>query len=45
LAQLKVSGIAMIGVFHHPSDVKALIDRKLHLEAIKIEDEQDDVAE
>jgi alpha-D-ribose 1-methylphosphonate 5-triphosphate synthase subunit PhnL len=35
----------MIGVFHHPSDVKALIDRKLHLEAIKIEDEQDDVAE
>lgn len=35
----------MIGVFHHPEDVRALIDRELHLEAIKIEDEQDDVAE
>ncbi|KAA1180176.1 ATP-binding cassette domain-containing protein [Rhizobium tropici] len=45
LAQLKTSGVAMIGVFHHPDDVKALIDRELHLEAIKIEDEQDDVAE
>lgn len=45
LAQLKTSGVAMIGVFHHPEDVRALIDRELHLEAIKIEDEQDDVAE
>lgn len=45
LAQLKASGVAMIGVFHHPEDVAALIDRELHLEAIKIEDEQDDVAE
>ena len=45
LAQLKASGVAMIGVFHHPEDVTALIDRELHLEAIKIEDEQDDVAE
>ncbi len=45
LAQLKASGVAMIGVFHHPDDVRALIDRELHLEAIKIEDEQDDVAE
>ncbi|NLS16639.1 hypothetical protein HGP16_08705 [Rhizobium sp. P40RR-XXII] len=25
-AQLKASGVAMIGVFHHPDDVKALID-------------------
>jgi len=45
LAQLKASGVAMIGVFHHPEDVAALIDRELYLEAIKIEDEQDDVAE
>ncbi|MGV3553354.1 phosphonate C-P lyase system protein PhnL [Rhizobium sp.] len=45
LAELKAAGVAMIGVFHHPEDVQHLIDRELHLKAIKIEDEADHVAE
>jgi alpha-D-ribose 1-methylphosphonate 5-triphosphate synthase subunit PhnL len=45
LAELKASGVAMIGVFHHPEDVEHLIDRDIHLKAIKIEDEADHVAE
>jgi alpha-D-ribose 1-methylphosphonate 5-triphosphate synthase subunit PhnL len=32
LAELKRSGVALIGVFHHPEDVQALVDRELHLE-------------
>jgi alpha-D-ribose 1-methylphosphonate 5-triphosphate synthase subunit PhnL len=39
LAELKASGVAMIGVFHHPDDVAELIDKELHLEAMKVEDE------
>ncbi len=45
LAELKEAGVAMIGVFHHPEDVEHLIDRELHLKAIKIEDEADHVVE
>ena len=35
----------MIGVFHHPEDVAGLIDREIHLKAIKIEDEADNVVQ
>jgi alpha-D-ribose 1-methylphosphonate 5-triphosphate synthase subunit PhnL len=45
LTELKNSGVAMIGVFHHPEDIAGLIDREIHLKAIKIEDEADNVAE
>lgn len=45
LTELKAAGVAMIGVFHHPEDVAGLIDREIHLEAIRIADEADDVAE
>ncbi len=31
LAELKAAGTAMIGVFHHPGDVAALIDRDIDL--------------
>ena len=31
LAELKAAGVAMIGVFHHPGDVAALIDREIDL--------------
>lgn len=31
LAQLKAQGVAMIGVFHHPEDVRRIIDAELHL--------------
>lgn len=31
LAELKAEGTAMIGVFHHPGDVAALIDREIDL--------------
>ncbi len=31
LAALKAHGSAMIGVFHHPDDVRHLIDREVHL--------------
>jgi alpha-D-ribose 1-methylphosphonate 5-triphosphate synthase subunit PhnL len=31
LAELKAGGVAMIGVFHHPGDVAALIDREIEL--------------
>lgn len=31
LADLKAAGTAMIGVFHHPGDVAALIDREIDL--------------
>jgi len=45
LGELKAAGVAMIGVFHHPEDIQHLIDREIHLKAIKIEDEEDHVAE
>ncbi|CAH2402361.1 phosphonate C-P lyase system protein PhnL [Mesorhizobium escarrei] len=39
LTQLKASGVAMIGVFHHPEDVTGLIDQEIALKAVKIEDQ------
>ncbi|MEL6573163.1 MAG: ATP-binding cassette domain-containing protein [Pseudomonadota bacterium] len=43
LADLKAQGTAMIGVFHHPGDVAALIDREIDLtpDAIPNEDRKD----
>lgn len=43
LAELKAAGTAMIGVFHHPGDVSALIDREIDLTpgAAPQEDRQD----
>ncbi|MDE1994876.1 MAG: ATP-binding cassette domain-containing protein [Rhizobiaceae bacterium] len=38
LAELKASGVAMIGVFHHPDDVAELIDKELYLKAMKVEE-------
>lgn len=38
LAQLKSEGVALIGVFHHPGDVAALIDREIHLTAKEVAD-------
>ena len=32
LAQLKDQGVAMIGVFHHPEDVRALVDAEIALQ-------------
>jgi len=48
LAELKASGVAMIGVFHHPGDVAELIDREINLAtrpvpAIDDEEREDDV--
>lgn len=34
LTELKRSGVALIGVFHHPEDVQALVDRELYLETV-----------
>lgn len=36
LAELKSQGVAMIGVFHHPGDVAALIDRDIVLKAKEV---------
>lgn len=45
LADLKASGTAMIGVFHHPGDVAALIDREIDLTPnAPATEERDDVA-
>jgi alpha-D-ribose 1-methylphosphonate 5-triphosphate synthase subunit PhnL len=33
LTTLKAAGVAMLGVFHHPEDVAALIDLEVHLTA------------
>lgn len=38
LADLKAVGVAMIGVFHHPGDVAALVDRDLVLMAKEVDD-------
>ncbi|MEI6180962.1 MAG: ATP-binding cassette domain-containing protein, partial [Chloroflexales bacterium] len=32
LGELKAQGVAMIGVFHHPEDIRALVDAELYLE-------------
>ncbi|MHC2543222.1 alpha-D-ribose 1-methylphosphonate 5-triphosphate synthase subunit PhnL [Ensifer sp. SEMIA 135] len=42
LGELKAAGVAMIGVFHHQEDVDGLVDREIHLKAIKIEDNLDE---
>tara|TARA_R110002124_G_scaffold114535_20_gene269405 strand:- start:17787 stop:18506 length:720 start_codon:yes stop_codon:yes gene_type:complete len=45
LADLKASGTAMVGVFHHPADVEHLIDRVIDLTPDVIaNEERDDVA-
>ncbi len=45
LAELKAQGTAMIGVFHHPGDVAALIDREIDLTPDTApEEDRDDVA-
>lgn len=38
LAELKTQGVALIGVFHHPGDVGALVDRELHLTEKEVAD-------
>lgn len=38
LAELKAAGVAMIGVFHHPGDVAALVDREIGLQAKEVQD-------
>ena len=45
LAELKASGTAMIGVFHHPDDVEHLIDRVIDLTPdLNTQEERIDVA-
>ncbi len=45
LAELKAQGTAMIGVFHHPGDVAALIDREIDLTPdAETEEDRRDVA-
>ncbi len=39
LGELKAQGTAMIGVFHHPGDVAALIDREIDLTPNAFQDE------
>lgn len=41
LADLKVSGVAIIGVFHHPDDVAHLIDREIDLATRAIANESE----
>ncbi|MGY4307881.1 alpha-D-ribose 1-methylphosphonate 5-triphosphate synthase subunit PhnL [Bradyrhizobium sp. USDA 4369] len=36
LEQLKAEGVAMLGVFHHPADVTALIDRDIALRTSEV---------
>ena len=43
LAALKAEGVAIIGVFHHPADVEALIDRVIELPG-PAQEVRDDVA-
>ena len=43
LETLKAEGVAIIGVFHHPADVEALIDRVIELPGAP-EEARDDVA-
>ena len=44
LSDLKTAGTAMIGVFHHPGDVAALIDREIDLTPDARQEERLDVA-
>lgn len=44
LADLKASGTAMVGVFHHPGDVAALIDTEIDLTPGEHEEDRQDVA-
>jgi alpha-D-ribose 1-methylphosphonate 5-triphosphate synthase subunit PhnL len=37
LRELKAAGVAMIGVFHHPGDVAALIDGEIELHAKEVD--------
>lgn len=38
LRELKAAGVAMIGVFHHPGDVAALIDGEIELQSREVSD-------
>lgn len=38
LRELKAAGVAMIGVFHHPGDVAALVDGQIELQAKEVDD-------
>ncbi|MEO7911685.1 MAG: ATP-binding cassette domain-containing protein [Roseiflexaceae bacterium] len=42
LAQLKNQGVAMIGIFHHPEDVRALVDAEIALRTPEMHDEEHD---
>ena len=42
LRELKQNGVAMIGVFHHPEDVRELVDRELTLAPVNSSLEQHD---
>jgi alpha-D-ribose 1-methylphosphonate 5-triphosphate synthase subunit PhnL len=37
LRELKAAGVAMIGVFHHPGDVAALVDGEIELQANEVD--------
>ncbi len=37
LRELKAAGVAMIGVFHHPGDVAALVDGEIELQAKEVD--------
>ena len=41
LADLKAGGVAIVGVFHHPGDVAALIDREIDLATRAIADDNE----
>lgn len=40
LSELKAEGVTMIGVFHHPEDVEALIDHTVTLQSLSPQDEE-----
>lgn len=42
LAQLKEQGVAMIGIFHHPEDVRALVDAEIALRTPEVLYEEHD---
>jgi alpha-D-ribose 1-methylphosphonate 5-triphosphate synthase subunit PhnL len=45
LRVLKLAGVAMIGVFHHPEDIRALIDGEIELDTALVQGETHDVVE
>ncbi|MCX6017425.1 MAG: ATP-binding cassette domain-containing protein [Chloroflexi bacterium] len=45
LSELKASGVAMLGVFHHPEDVQHLVDRTLMIRPVIEQEDIENVAE